>query len=396
MYPLERFFTRIQGIGENLYDFRLSEAEGQLKGIIYYPLPMYFHGALNSYSHEIGHHWINYLNFDPFNLGGGPHWPIGSLPRSIIGYNYPGGGQGLNYPWDLTLEGDGYRVSYNTTADDYFHDIDLYLMGLLPADEANSVFFIAENQYQTDQLTNGGFIEGPFINVDVDDIIDEFGPRIPGYPTSQKKFSVGTIVVSSKLLSIEEISLYNYYSKCAEAKNSMYVLDQWQNPFYVATNGFGEIDSSIYEYSPTSIPEEKTFDIPVNQDTYTVSTFSNSTVTTVVFNQTLKRLRFNVEGDAGTVGLCNITVPSELMSGDFSVCLDDVLLVEGVDYTESSNGTHYLFSIRYEHSSHILDIFSINVIPDFSNLLFLLFLFSATLLGFTLKKRLMQKKGNCG
>jgi hypothetical protein len=80
------------------------------------------------------------------------------------------------------------------------------------------------------------------------------------------------------------------------------------------------------------------------------------------------------------------------MWGDFSLYLDDVALVEGVDYVESFNGTHYLFSISYEHSSHIIDLFSTNVIPDFVGWLFLPFLMSATLLGFALRKRLKKHR----
>ena len=78
------------------------------------------------------------------------------------------------------------------------------------------------------------------------------------------------------------------------------------------------------------------------------------------------------------------------MWGDFSLYLDDEPLIEGVDYTKSNNGTHFLFSIDYVHSSHIIEVFSTEVVPDFAAWLFLPFLVSATLLALALRKRLKK------
>jgi len=135
--------------------------------------------------------------------------------------------------------------------------------------------------------------------------------------------------------------------------------------------------------APFGSPVERSFPVNVGGTDYVVMTVSNSTVSALSFNETLGQLRFNVTGDSGTAGFCNISVPAGLMSGNFSLYLDDVLLVEGVDYVESFNGTHYLFSVTYVHSSHVLDL----VVPEFAAWLFLPFCMSATLFGFVLKKK---------
>jgi hypothetical protein len=88
-------------------------------------------------------------------------------------------------------------------------------------------------------------------------------------------------------------------------------------------------------------------DVVVDETTYVVETCSNSSVSELVFNQTAKSIRFSVDGTSGTSGFCNITIPAELMSGDFSIYKDDALLARNVDYTETYNGTHYMFSITY-------------------------------------------------
>jgi parallel beta-helix repeat protein len=139
-------------------------------------------------------------------------------------------------------------------------------------------------------------------------------------------------------------------------------------------------------------PVEQSFNVTVGETDYVITTVSNSTVSDLNFDQASKQLSFNVSGPSGTTGFCNITVPAELMSGDFTLYLDDVALVEGVDYTQSYNGTHYLFSVTYVHSSHVIDLVSTEVVPDFAAWLFLPFLMSATLLGFALRKRLKKQR----
>ena len=53
------------------------------------------------------------------------------------------------------------------------------------------------------------------------------------------------------------------------------------------------------------------------------------------------------------------------MWGDFSLFMDDALLVKDVDYTQTYNGTHYLFRANYPHNVHAMEIFSTSVIPEF-------------------------------
>jgi parallel beta-helix repeat protein len=159
--------------------------------------------------------------------------------------------------------------------------------------------------------------------------------------------------------------------------DSAYTIDANNIDHYPLMTGFG-------------IPVEKSFPVTVGETEYIIITVSNSTVSDLNFNLTSKQLSLNVSGPSGTTGFCNITVPAELMSGDFTLYLDDAVLIEGVDYVESFNGTHYLFSVTYAHSSHTIDIVSTEVVPDFAGWLFLPFLLSATLLGFALKKRLKK------
>lgn len=139
-------------------------------------------------------------------------------------------------------------------------------------------------------------------------------------------------------------------------------------------------------------PIEQSFEVTVGDLTFAVSILTNSTIDAFYFNMTSKQLSFTVAGTTATTGFCNVSIPSNLMWGDFSLYMNDIELVEGADYAETYNGTHYLFNINYIHSIHTIEMFSTEVIPDFTAWLFLPFLMTATLLGLALKRRLKKQR----
>jgi hypothetical protein len=159
--------------------------------------------------------------------------------------------------------------------------------------------------------------------------------------------------------------------------DSPYIIDGNNIDYYPLMNEYGS-------------PVVRFFNVTVGDTDFGVRTFSNSIVSNLSFNQTLKQLSLSVSGTAGSTGFCHITVPAELMSGDFTLYLDDVLLVEGVDYAASSNATHYFFNVYYEHSSHVIKLVSTEVIPDFAGWLFLPFILLAIMSALILKKKLRK------
>ena len=160
-----------------------------------------------------------------------------------------------------------------------------------------------------------------------------------------------------------------------------------------------ETDPALYEsYRETlrsflpSLPPERVRCVTYEDDTYVVGTRSNSLVSNLRLNQTEKSLSFTVEGTAETTGSCNITIPSELLSGDFTVFMDGLQLVESADYSSSFNGTHHTLNINYEHSTHTIRIVGTSVIPDFDGWLFLPFSIYATILVLAINTRLRKQQ----
>ncbi|PVX26219.1 MAG: hypothetical protein CW691_02100 [Candidatus Bathyarchaeum sp.] len=114
-----------------------------------------------------------------------------------------------------------------------------------------------------------------------------------------------------------------------------------------------------------SLFEERRFQVHDTHDFYYVTIVSNSTVSDFYFLYSSMRVSFYVNGTSGTAGLCNVTISSEFMSTEFSIFKDETPLVKNTDYTETFNGTHYLFTITYDHSTHLIQIYANNNIPEF-------------------------------
>jgi len=155
----------------------------------------------------------------------------------------------------------------------------------------------------------------------------------------------------------------------------------------------GSCDHQVYALngSFTPPPVKETFEVVDGDDIYVVETYSNSTVSNFVFNGESSYIRLNATGDSGTAGFCNVTFPQELIWGDFSIYLDEILLVEDFDYTRTFNGTHNIFHITYNHSSHLIEIVGTESIPEFSSIILSSILFVVILLVIIKEKRILRK-----
>jgi parallel beta-helix repeat protein len=134
------------------------------------------------------------------------------------------------------------------------------------------------------------------------------------------------------------------------------------------------IDENNQDNYPLMKPfgtKEHVLNVTVGDVNVPVVIVTNSSISEFVFSKTSQQVSFNVTGPTGTSGVCNISIPEDLLWGDFSVYLNGALLVEDADYTQTYNGTHNIFYITYSHSSHKIEITGTEVIPELSSLVFL-------------------------
>lgn len=85
---------------------------------------------------------------------------------------------------------------------------------------------------------------------------------------------------------------------------------------------------------------------------------SNSTVSDFFFNQPSKLLRFNADGETGTDGFANVTIPHELLGGPYTVLIDDSPVEFEVATTDTTSSLHF----AYSHSAREVEVIGETVV----------------------------------
>ena len=253
--------NEVAGIGLPMFNNTATVGStGRLLGYNVFNNTGLFDGAEVGYQHEIGHQWVQFMQNTPFATGI-PHWPLSSLASGIMGFSIGGtGGEGGHFRCTLTPEAGGIRLARDAQPE-VFKDFDLYLMGLLPADQIGE-HIVFNNQ--TDPLIQqcNGLYTGAVTHVRAADLVAQLGPRLPSVTNSPKQFRVANIVVSPNgLLSPEVMAYYEFFAKRAEATRELVThggfLIETQKPFALSTGGRATLITNlqgIVQPTPTPTP----------------------------------------------------------------------------------------------------------------------------------------------
>lgn len=146
--------------------------------------------------------------------------------------------------------------------------------------------------------------------------------------------------------------------------------------------------SVCYHYQKSGMP--RVFQPLIDSGEYPVTVDGCSTVLGFAFNQSERQISLYVSDSTGTSGFCDVSVPNELLWGNFSLYLDGFSLVKDVDYTQAYNSTHYDFHITYSASTHLIDIVASNAIPEFPSWIILPTFMVATLAAIILYRKKLR------
>ena len=169
--------------------------------------------------HEFMHTWANRLTMlDPLR-GTGENGEDNFLCPGHWGWSNVGGQLGGWKPHSLERLSDGsYQAKGTNTVTQMKHhfgsiaqgdnqapygNLELYMMGLIGADEVGHDIKIAEN-FKWKQKAEGIFEATNIHSVTMQEIIDEAGPRIPSHIESQNKFRTLYVIVSEEPLKRNE------------------------------------------------------------------------------------------------------------------------------------------------------------------------------------------------
>lgn len=100
---------------------------------------------------------------------------------------------------------------------------------------------------------------------------------------------------------------------------------------------------------------------------FDVEITSNSNVSNVELREETKTLAFTVEGETGTTGAAEVTIPKAMLSGEMTVLIDGrVVTAESNDViVKSETSTDVTFEINYTHSEHDVEVTGTTVAPEF-------------------------------
>ncbi|HSM06507.1 MAG TPA: Ig domain-containing protein [Longimicrobiales bacterium] len=234
----------VGGLGLSFFNRGLTYGSAsRLKGLVDYPISIFFDAGETALAHEIGHRWMMFLDNAVLNAGGS-HWPVSSLARGVMGFNLAGG-VGGSFPFEVRPVGDGsYRLE-SAPRRLSFNDMELYLMGLLPADSVSTHVVFRD---QGIPLTNGS--TGLVDPVSVEDVIARNGVRTPAYPDAPRDFGLATIVVSKdRLLTTEELEFFNHLAARGQAREELHFTSGFSSgttlPFYLATGGRATLTTRV-------------------------------------------------------------------------------------------------------------------------------------------------------
>jgi hypothetical protein len=105
--------------------------------------------------------------------------------------------------------------------------------------------------------------------------------------------------------------------------------------------------------------QKNVFSATHNSTTYPVIVFSNSSITSFSYNDTLKTMRFDASGPVGTAGLAFATMSKQLLDGIFAVLVNDTAISNAL----AGNTTHNILSFAYTHSTEHIKI-SLTILGD--------------------------------
>lgn len=135
------------------------------------------------------------------------------------------------------------------------------------------------------------------------------------------------------------------------------------NSLALKTKGTLESSTKLVVVSPNSMS------VQAEGRDFEVQVASNSTsVTNLNFDEQNKKLSFTVQGDAGTKGVTEITVPKSLLNGDLTVMIDGQVMAQSDVVETADTDTETTLELNYHHSTHQIDIVGTNAVPEFGTM----------------------------
>ena len=242
--------NEVQGIGSSLFEDTTSYGSaGRLQGVSWIGGP-YGIGVLY---HELIHQWGVFLD-ESLELRLGVHWGAVDIPGRLFGLDFEANGDG-----SFTITRDQapsipINGRFQTTP---YPPMELYLMGLVPPEEVPPMTVLRGIDPET--VRRGSVVRPTGTRVvEIGEVIEVHGPRIPDHTSSQKKFRLaGVLVTSGRLATKAEMVVFDRFLRdfSSDAESLTDESGRFLTiPFRAATGGRATIETAITIGAPLRPP----------------------------------------------------------------------------------------------------------------------------------------------
>ena len=127
------------------------------------------------------------------------------------------------------------------------------------------------------------------------------------------------------------------------------------------------IKSKLETSARFEVVSSNAFAVNAEGRNFEVDIASNSTVKDFAFEQQDKKVSFVVDGETGTRGVTQITIPKALLSGEMMVSIDGKAIPpESSEVVAIANTEEGMtLEINYHHSEHTVEVSGTSVVPEF-------------------------------
>lgn len=234
--------NEIRGIGQPVFDFTSQVgSRGRLRSFVQmgtlsrYPDDpdtefLGTNSTLDVLGQETGHRWLSFLRFVDGN---------GAVSNALLGrdeshWSFCHNSLASDMEGNEWREDGGNRFT-STAATDRFSPLDQYAMGLIGADEVPPFHIVGDCSNPSAAPAVGAVIQGPRIDVTIDQVIAAEGPRVPDFRKAPHTFDMAFILVSEG---------GRFPSEASIAKVDR-IRAAWEAYFAAATDGNGGVRTAL-------------------------------------------------------------------------------------------------------------------------------------------------------
>ena len=276
----------ITGLGKSISNNTASYgSSGKLQGVIHFP---YLNGLTGGPGlHEILHNWGNNL----ITTESSAHWGYSNVGGQLGGWQpnslvtLDDGTYQTRGPLDTVPGGWGYFANGGNSVP--YSNLELYIMGMIGADEVGHDIKIAEDFNWID-YSNGIFEASSITTLTMDQIIADKGVRDPDHLNSQKNFRAMYVVVSEVPMTREEWRVVDkfIYNFQLDGDDGSYLYNFWEATQGKGTMSFDQIDSFLTTAASTYDPSNQDPVVNISTGNRTIADTDNAAGESVSFTAT--------------------------------------------------------------------------------------------------------------